>query len=104
MAERNPDGTFAKGSSGGPGRKPGAKLITPLLRAKMESVDPKTGKLNAELYVEKIVELALEGERWAAELVFERLDGRVPHAHVVEQTISEPIKILDFNDPADSAD
>ena len=101
MAERNPDGTFAKGSSGGPGRKPGAKLLTPLLRARMAAVDPSTGKLNAELYVEKIVELALDGEKWAAELVIERLDGRLPNAQTVEHTIAEPIKILDFVNTTD---
>jgi len=51
-----------------------------------------------------VYQYALKGNSWAVQFIAERTEGKVPNAQVIEHTVSEPIKIFDFNDPANSAD
>ena len=70
---RNSDGTFAKGNPGGPGRPPKEMTISDLLREILdESVDGKTRK---KVIMQRVVQKAFEGERWAVEFIANRLEG-----------------------------
>jgi hypothetical protein len=68
---------WKKGESGNPaGRKPLRDCLTSLLRRDGEVVPDGGTKTRAELLSERVWELALKGERWAAELAYDRVDGR----------------------------
>jgi len=72
--------TWQPGQSGNPnGRPPKAKCLTDLLRKKLAEKGPD-GKQNIEIITEKVIHLARMGERWAAELIYDRLEGKPAQA------------------------
>jgi len=76
---RDGAGRWAPGTSGNPGGRPKSKAcLTEALRQELDRPatlpDGSTGT-QAELLAARIVVLALGGERWAAELCWDRLEG-----------------------------
>ena len=70
-------GGWVKGQSGNPnGRARKNGCMTDILRRQLKAKGPD-GKPNKEAIVEKIIALANEGVKWAAELCFDRIDGKV---------------------------
>ncbi len=80
---RGPNGRFArngvapgkqhrwkKGESGNPRGRRSTKLMTEMLRAALAKGDV------TEKIIDKLVKLALNGERWAVEMIFDRIDGK----------------------------
>ncbi len=68
---RTSKGTFAKGVSGNPDGRPPRKFLTKELTA---AIDGPTRKI----LIAKIIGYAKAGERWAMELIFDRIEGKVP--------------------------
>lgn len=78
------NGRFLQGHSGNPdGRPKGSKSLTDLLRQHLN----QDGK--REAIIEKVVDLAIQGERWATELVWDRLEGKPLQVIDIEQRIIE---------------
>lgn len=57
--KRNADGTFAIGSSGGPGRPPGSLSITSMIKRKLQEIPLGQTRTYAESMVLDILELAV---------------------------------------------
>jgi hypothetical protein len=75
-------GRFVKGQSGNPkGRPKGSHSPSDFLRRKLA----EGGTL--EQVIAKVVVLALKGERWAIELIFDRMDGKPIQVIDIEQRI-----------------
>ena len=73
---------FRKGQSGNPdGRPPKNVSITSLIKEKLDSIDPKTGKTHAELITDKIFAIAMSGNLSAAQEILIRTDGKVIEKH-----------------------
>ncbi len=78
------NGQFAKGHSGNPaGRPKGSHSPSDFLRRRIA----EGGTL--EKIMDKVVILALGGERWAIELIFDRLEGKPLQVIDIEQRIIE---------------
>jgi hypothetical protein len=76
------------GQSGNPkGRPPKGVALTDLLRAKLDDIDPVTGRNLRELMVEKLSILALAGDLDAMKVILDRTDGKVPDLHTVDGKI-----------------
>ena len=80
--KRNPDGTFAKGNPGGPGRPSLAGEIMKVLA----ETDLATGKPNVYKVALAIVELAKTGSLGHVGVIMERTDGKVAQPISVEVT------------------
>jgi hypothetical protein len=85
---------FKKGVSGNPGGRTGGlheKYITDQFRIIGKRTDPKSKKTGFAKLAEKIFNYALDGESWAAQMVLDRIEGKVPqpvaHEHSVKDTI-----------------
>jgi len=82
IGNRNPKtGQFVKGVSGNPNGRPRGKTPSEYLRARLER-----GK-TCEQIMDKVVTLALHGERWAVELLFDRMEGKPLQVIDIEQRI-----------------
>ncbi len=81
--QRGPNGRFAKngaspgkphrwkkGQSGNIKGRRSNKLMTEMLRTALAKGDV------TEKIIAKLIKLALDGERWAVELIFDRIDGK----------------------------
>jgi hypothetical protein len=69
---------WPKGVSGNPNGRPKKNgCMTEILRKGLKAKGPD-GRPNKEAIVDKIIALGREGEKWAAELVWERCEGKVP--------------------------
>ncbi len=62
--------SFKPGQSGNPRGRRSNKLMTEMLRAALAKGDI------TEKIIDKLVKLALDGERWCVELIFDRIDGK----------------------------
>lgn len=74
--------TFKKGQSGNPLGRPSDKTLT-ITRALQEALSRRSGgpksKLNSELLVDKLIEMAVvDGNPKAIELILDRVEGKVP--------------------------
>ena len=72
---------FKKGVSGNPGGRTGGlheKYITDQFRIIGKRTDPKSKKTGFAKLAEKIFNYALDGEAWAAQMVLDRVEGKVP--------------------------
>lgn len=86
-------GRWKPGQSGNPkGRVPNAKSLTDLLRSSVAAKGPD-GKLNMEAITDKVLQFALAGERWAVELIYDRLEGKPPQALELTGGKGPPVKI-----------
>jgi uncharacterized protein DUF5681 len=80
---------FKKGISGNPGGRTGGlheKYVTDQFRIIGKRMDPKSKKTGFAKLAEKIFNYALDGEAWAAQMVLDRVEGKVPQpvAHTQE--------------------
>lgn len=84
VSNRGKDGRFVKGHSGNPnGRPKGSQSPSDFLRRKLEEGGTLEGIMT------RVVYLALSGERWAVELIFDRLEGKPIQYVDIEQRIIE---------------
>ena len=80
MPQHKTAGSWQPGQTGNPnGRPPKVKCLTDLLRKKLAAKGPD-GKPNIEAITKKVMELALNGERWAVELIWDRIEGKPAQA------------------------
>ena len=85
--------TWKPGKSGNPnGRPPNAKCLTDLLRRKLAKKDAD-GKPKMEVITDKVIALALFGERWAGELIYDRLEGKPAQALELTGNKERPLAI-----------
>jgi len=79
---RDSSGRFIPGQSGNPlGRPPKNVSITSLIKEKLDTIDPKTGKTHAQLITDKIFQIAMSGNLAAAQEILIRTDGKVTERH-----------------------
>jgi len=76
MGNRNSDGTFRLGSSGNPtGKKKGTISVPDMFKRILK--EPFTDDYNKyESILRSVVDEALNGTRWAIELILDRTDGK----------------------------
>lgn len=96
--DRKPNGRFAKGNKGGPGRPRGSKQIPDMLRrllqedtpdslrAKVRTLYPSAGDTMLETIMRQVMTKAVNGERWAVEFIATRTEGKAVERVVLEQT------------------
>jgi hypothetical protein len=80
MVIRN-NGRFVKGHSGNPKGRPKNKTPSEWLRERLERGN------TMEKVMSMVVSLALKGERWAVELIFDRMEGKPLQVIDIEQRI-----------------
>jgi hypothetical protein len=87
---------FKKGISGNPGGRTGGlreKYITDQFRIIGKRTDARSKKTGFAKLAEKIFSYALDGEAWAAQMVLDRVEGKVPqpvaHAQETKNDISQ---------------
>ena len=81
---RDSSGRFIPGQSGNPlGRPPKNVSITSLIKEKLDTIDPKTGKTHAQLITDKIFQIAMSGNLSAAQEILIRTDGKVTERHEI---------------------
>lgn len=90
--KRNSRGQFAKGNQEGnrKGRPKKGLAITDILNTKLD--ETTNGKTQREAILEKVIELALAGERWAIEFIADRTEGKALE-HVVQHKEHDVIVI-----------
>jgi hypothetical protein len=77
---------WEKGSSGNPGGRPVYKPFIDAVNIEIAAAGPDRIKLRR--IAKKILDEAEEGAPWACQLLFERLDGKVPQPVEVDQTVT----------------
>lgn len=93
---RNEKGQFVKGSSGNPGGRP-AKNLSELLKNKVnETTEAGNVLTNAEMIINKAIDLAINGDIQAIKWIFERIDGRPIPMRIDLIQEHKPIRILDI--------
>ncbi|MDC0917975.1 DUF5681 domain-containing protein [Candidatus Marinimicrobia bacterium] len=81
---------FEKGVSGNPGGRPKWKQVTEIMKT-------ETNQEKLAVIVDKVFDLALEGNMRAIEFIADRLEGKV--AQRVEVTTNdEPIRVFNMDD------
>jgi len=85
--------SFEKGVSGNPGGRPKWKQVTEIMKS-----ETNTAKL--ETMIDKVFDMALEGNMRAIEFIADRLEGKVAQ-RVEVATNDQPIKVFDFDNPYD---
>ena len=76
---RDEHGRWLPGQSGNPQGRPSQRgRLTRALRTRAGEPADGGDETRAERLAETVWRLALGGERWAVELIFNRLEGRVP--------------------------
>ena len=67
---------FKKGASGNPGGRPKKEVsLTHLLREFAKLKHKRTSKTNAEALIEQVWGMAFSGDKFAVNLLFERIEG-----------------------------
>ena len=74
-------GRFLKGHSGNPKGRIKGRTPSDFLRARLEKGN------TYEQIIDKVTSLALSGERWAVELLFDRMEGKPLQVIDIEQRI-----------------
>lgn len=77
---------FAPGKSGNPGGRSSTKPFLDALKFQIALAGENHALLRR--VAQKVLDKAEEGERWAVELVWDRLDGKVPQPVEVDQTVT----------------
>jgi hypothetical protein len=88
---------FEKGVSGNPGGRPHWKQVTELMKT-------ETNQEKLAVIVDKVFDLALEGNMRAIEFIADRLEGKVAQRVEVSTKSDEPIRVFDFDNPYDVPD
>ncbi|MDG2188517.1 MAG: DUF5681 domain-containing protein [Candidatus Marinimicrobia bacterium] len=80
---------FEKGVSGNPGGRPKWKQVTEIMKS-----ETNTAKL--ETMIDKVFDLALEGNMRAVEFIADRLEGKVAQRVELSTKSDQPIKVFDI--------
>ena len=94
------NGRFAKGNPGGPGRGKSPRRIEGLLRKLGEEIVPDANGLpitRLQRLMDKVYDLAEEGQQWAVTFIAERTEGKIRESQVEAADEAQPIKILDMD-------
>jgi hypothetical protein len=77
---------FAPGKSGNPGGRASTKPFLDALKFQLA----KAGEDNAALrrIAQKVIDEAEAGQQWAVQLLWDRIDGKVPQPVEVDQTVT----------------
>jgi hypothetical protein len=95
MVERDQNGRIKPGSVLNPDGKPkGTKHMSTILSGALD-LSNKDGLTNQEVIIQKVIDLAKEGNMKAIELVWNRVEGKSPVT--VEQNMPIPILGLDIS-------
>ena len=101
MAERDENGRFLPGWSGGPGRPPKEKSLTSLINQFGEAVQ-ENGKTRWQSVVEQMFAQALDGDRTTQQYLIDRWEGKPTQREVVE-SVQLP-SVIRFDDEDDTED
>ncbi len=88
---------FEKGVSGNPGGRPKWKQVTEIMKT-------ETNQEKLAVIVDKVFDLALEGNMRAIEFIADRLEGKVSQRVEVSTSSDQPIRVFDFDNPYDVPD
>jgi hypothetical protein len=88
---------FEKGTSGNPGGRPKWKQVTEIMKT-------ETNQEKLAVIVDKVFDLALEGNMRAIEFIADRLEGKVSQRVEVSTLSDQPIRVFDFDNPYDVPD
>lgn len=91
MVARNSKGQWKRGHSGNPDGRPARRAFTDELTRQLDD----TGAV--EDIVRRVIERALQGERWAVELIWIRLEGKPRQAINVGAIDEDFVFTLNFN-------
>lgn len=92
--KRNPDGTFAIGNAGGPGRPVGTVSLTTIIRQKLQEAPPGQMKILAELLAEKVLHKAyVDGNETLIKEIWHYVDG-MPSQEVGVNVAKESLPAL----------
>jgi len=80
---------FEKGVSGNPGGRPKWKQVTEIMKT-------ETNQEKLAVIVDKVFDLALEGNMRAIEFIADRLEGKVAQRVEVASNSDQPIKVFEF--------
>ena len=108
---RNADGTFAKGSEGGPGRpkKEGPTITEEMKRAlsrRVDETDPESETVKVRL-VKAMIEKAIEdNDQKAMKMIWHKIDGKPVQQKDItsggEKIEGNAIKLVNFDDETES--
>lgn len=82
--KRNPDGTFAKGYAGGPGRPKGSLSLVQLIKERLEMVGPDQKRTIAEHFIDNILQDALDGKDLPIKIIMQYVEGMPKQAVEVD--------------------
>lgn len=89
------------GQSGNPsGRPRKGTALTDLLREGLRKTGPNRRR-NTEVIVDKVMDLARDGQEWAIKLIWDRLEGRTAQHHEVAGRDGGPIEYRVTYDDSD---
>jgi hypothetical protein len=95
MVERDQNGRIKPGSVLNPDGKPkGTKHMSTILSGALD-LSNKDGLTNQEVIIQKVIDLAKEGNMKAIELVWNRVEGKSPIT--IDQRIPKPIMEVDID-------
>ena len=95
--KRNENGTYPKGQSGNPGGRPKHKRLSTALEQELDRLDMIKPLMRV------ILTQAMNGERWASELIFDRLEGKPSQRIDIFTQLVEQAKEAGV-DPADAVE
>lgn len=101
------NGKFAKGNPGGPGRGKSPRRIEGLLRKLGEEIVPDANGLpitRLQRLMDKVYDLAEDGQQWAVTFIAERTEGKIREAAVTQETDLVPVDGLKFTEEKQTAD
>jgi hypothetical protein len=94
MVERDQNGRIKPGSVLNPDGKPkGTKHMSTILSGALD-LSNKDGLTNQEVIIQKVIDLAKEGNMKAIELVWNRVEGKSPIT--IDQRIPKPLMEVDI--------
>jgi len=100
VADRNPDGTWAVGHPGGPGRGKKLRRIEHILE-KIGLEPHQVGELTVtklEAVLRSVYDFAFAGQSWAVQFIAERTEGKVRDQIGLEVDLPGPIRVLNLGE------
>jgi len=75
--KRKPNGQFGPGNRANPGGRPKGRSTAAILRKLYDkSNKDHPGKTNHEVVLERVLDMALGGDKWAIDFITDRTEGR----------------------------